>query len=145
LAEALQPERGRKPGEPVKTAFFALAIFVAFAEASAPGPSISYFTNLRDIRIVQPGVQNYFVVDEEVWNRARPDLADLRIYEGESQVQYALSEQRGGISSREEPVRIVNLGSVGGRTEFDLDMGQIAGIGVLRLRRHFALRSTGGA
>jgi hypothetical protein len=71
----------------VKTAFFALAIFVAFAEASAPGPSISYFTNLRDIRIVQPGVQNYFVVDEEVWNRARPDLADLRIYEGESQVQ----------------------------------------------------------
>jgi hypothetical protein len=117
----------------MKTASFTLATLVAFAAASAIGPAISYFTNVRDIRISQPGVQNYFVVDEEVWNRARPDLADLRIYDGESQVQYALSEQRGGISSREEPARIVNLGSVGGHTEFDLDMGQIAEYDRIRL------------
>lgn len=117
----------------MKTASFALAIFVAFAAASDPGPSISYFTNVRDIQISRAGVQNYFVVDEEVWNRARPDLADLRIYDGESQVQDALSEQRGGVSSREEPARIVNLGSVGGRTEFDLDMGQIAEFDRIRL------------
>jgi Protein of unknown function (DUF3999) len=117
----------------MKTVSFALAISVAFAAASATGPAISYFTNVRDSRISQPGVQNYFVVDEEVWNRARSDLADLRIYDGESQVQYALSEQRGGISSHEEPARIVNLGSVGGRTEFDLDMGQIAEYDRIRL------------
>ena len=79
-------------------------------------------------------MQNYFVVDEEIWNRARPDLADLRIYDGESQVQYALSEQRGGTSSHEESARILNLGSVGGRTEFDLDMGQIGEYDRIRLQ-----------
>jgi len=104
---------------------FVLALFVALAAASTQEPSTSYFTNVRDLRVSQPDGQNYFVVDEEIWSRARPDLADLRIYEGESQVQYALSEQRGGTSSREEPARILNLGSVGGRTEFDLDLGQI--------------------
>ena len=86
-------------------------------------PSPSYFTNVRDIHTVQASPQNYFIVDEEIWTRARPDLADLRIYDGESQVQYALSEQRGGTSTHEEPARILNLGSVGGHTEFDLDLG----------------------
>ena len=95
---------------------------------------ISYFTNVRDIRISQPGVQNYFVVDEEIWTRARPSLADLRIYDGKAQVQYALSEQRGGTSSQEEPAKILNLGSVGGHTEFDLDIGQIAEYDRIRLQ-----------
>ena len=95
------------------------------------GPSISYFTNVRDVRISQADRQNYFVVDEEIWTHARPDLADLRIYDGESQVQYALSEQRGGTSSHEAAAKILNLGSVGGHTEFDLDMGKIA-----RVRPH---------
>ncbi len=108
----------------MKTVSFALAVVAAVGMASTPGPSISYFTNVRDVNISQPGVQNYFVVDEEIWNRARPDLEDLRIYDGETQVQYALSEQRGGVSSQEIPAKILNLGSVGGRTEFDLDMGQ---------------------
>ena len=93
--------------------------------ALAQGPSISYFTNVRDVRISQAEQQNYFVVDEEIWSRARPDLADLRIYDGDSQVQYALSEQRGGTSSHETAARILNLGSVGGRTEFDLDMSNL--------------------
>ena len=96
--------------------------------------SISYFTNLRDIHVSQPGVQNYFAVDEEVWSRARPDLGDLRIYDGETQVQYALSVQHGGISSQEEVARILNLGNVGGHTEFDLDMGQIAEYDRIRLQ-----------
>ena len=98
------------------------------------GPGISYFTNIRDIRISHPGVQNYLVVDEEIWRWARPDLGDLRIYDGDSQVQYALSVQRGGTSSQEEMVRILNLGSAGGRTEFDLDMGPIAEYDRIRLR-----------
>src|ERR1700690_4053402 len=101
-----------------------LALFLAFVLATAPGPSISYFSNVRDISISQTGGQNYFAVDEEVWNHARPDLADLRIYDGDSQVQYALREQHGGVSSHEEPAKILNLGSVGGRTDFDLDMEQ---------------------
>lgn len=101
---------------------------------AARGPVISYFTNVRDIRVSEPGVQNYFVVDPEIWGRAVRDLDDLRIYDAETQVQYALVVQRGGMSSREEPARILNLGSIGGRTEFDLDMGQISEYDRIRLQ-----------
>ena len=96
-------------------------------------PVLSYFTNTRDLRVAQPGLQNYFVVDEEIWSRARADLSDLRIYDGETQVQYALSVQRGGTSNQEEVVRILNLGAVKGRTEFDLDMGRLAEYDRIRL------------
>ncbi|MGH9504959.1 MAG: DUF3999 family protein [Terriglobales bacterium] len=108
----------------MKSGSFLLAL--ALALALIQGPSISYFTNTREIRVQEPGVQNYFVVDEEIWKRARPDLADLRIYDGTSQVQYALREQRAATSSQETAAKILNLGSVGGRTEFDLDMRDIA-------------------
>jgi hypothetical protein len=122
----------------MKSIFFALGLIVALVAPLTPEPSIAYFSNVRDLRISQSGSQNYFAVDEEIWNHARPDLADLRIYDGESQLQYALSEQRGGISSQEQSARILNLGSVGGRTEFDLDMldtnpGQIGEYDRIRL------------
>ena len=122
----------------MKSFLFALGLVAALNTPLTPEPSISYFTNVRDLRISQPASQNYFAVDEEIWNRARPDLADLRIYDGESQVQYALSEQRGGTSSQEASAKILNLGSVGGRTEFDLDMfdgntGQIGEYDRIRL------------
>ena len=45
--------------------------------SATPEPSISYFTNLRDVHISQPVQQNFFVVDEEIWSHTRPDLADL--------------------------------------------------------------------
>ena len=122
----------------MRSFFLALGLVAALSAPLTPEPSISYFTNVRDLRISQPAAQNYFAVDEEIWNRARPDLADLRIYDGESQVQYALSEQRGGTSSQEASAKILNLGSVGGRTEFDLDMfdgstGQIGEYDRIRL------------
>ena len=108
-------------------------MIVALGAALAQGPSISYFTNVRDVRISQAGRQNYFVVDEEIWAHARPDLADLRIYDGESQVQYALSEQRGGTSSHEAAAKYSTLGIVAGHTEFDLDLGKIAEYDRIRL------------
>jgi hypothetical protein len=101
--------------------------------AATQGPEFSYFTNVRDIRVAQPGVQNYFLVDGEIWSRSRPDLGDMRIYDGERQVQYALSEQRGDTSVKEETARILNLGSVGEHTEFDLDMEQAAEYDRVRL------------
>ena len=110
------------------------ALVLALGAPLTGGPLISYFTNVRDVHISQSEQQNYFVVDEEIWARARPDLADLRIYDGETQVQYALSEQRGGTSSHEEPARILNLGSVGGHTEFDLDMAEIGEYDRIRLQ-----------
>ncbi len=99
----------------------------------ASGPSRSYFTNLRDMSIKSTDRQNYLVVDEEIWNHARPDLGDLRIYDNETQAPYVLVEQRGGTSSEERPAKILNLGVVNGHTVFDLDAGEIPEYDRIRL------------
>ncbi len=117
-------------GTPGSLSLFFILLLVL---AAGPGPSISYFSDVREVRIPQTGVQNYFVVDEEIWRHARPDLADLRIYDGETQVQFALSEQRSGASIQESAARILNLGSVRGSTEFDLDMNGVGEYDRLRL------------
>ena len=118
----------------MRSASCLFAFLLALGAPFTGGPSISYFSNVRDISISQPEQQNYFVVDEEIWARARPDLADLRLYDGDTQVQYALSEQRGGTSSHEAAAKILNLGSVGGRTEFDLDMSEVGEYDRIRLQ-----------
>src|SRR5208283_5813885 len=78
--------------------------------------------------------QNFFIIDEEIWNHSRPDLGDLRLYDGDSPVQYSLSEQRAGTSSEEVKAKILNLGSVSGHTEFDLDTQGLAEYDRIRLR-----------
>lgn len=112
--------------------FLALLLCVLAAPAALE-PAIPYFTNVREVHIAQPGQQNYFVVDEEIWNHARPDLSDLRLYDGDAQMQFALSEQRAATSSEQIAVKILNLGRVAGHTEFDLDVGQIAEYDRIRL------------
>jgi hypothetical protein len=49
-------------------------------------------------------------------------------------VQYALSEQRASISSEEVEAKILNLGSVSGHTEFDLDTEGLAEYDRIRVR-----------
>jgi hypothetical protein len=100
----------------------------------AHGPTISFLSNVRDVRITAPGRQNYFVVDEELWQHARPDLADLRLFDGSTQVPYAVTLERGGVSSAETPAKILNLGSVAGKTEFDLDSAGIPEYDHVRLQ-----------
>jgi hypothetical protein len=105
--------------------------------ANPPEPAIPYFSNVRDVHVVQPARQNFFIVDDELWTHSRPDLGDLRLYDEESPespVQYALSEQRAGVSSEEVEAKILNLGSVSGHTEFDLDAQGLAEYDRIRLR-----------
>jgi hypothetical protein len=118
----------------MKLAGALLLVFVVVAAPGPPEPAISYFTNVRDVHIAQPDRQNFFLVDEELWTHSRPDLGDLRLYDGEMPVQYAFSEQRAGVSSEEVEAKILNLGSVSGHTEFDLDVGGIAEYDRIRLR-----------
>lgn len=99
-----------------------------------PDQAITYFTNVRDVQISRSDRQNFFVVDEEIWHHSRPDLADLRLYDADTPVQYALSEQRAGVSSGETEAKILNLGSVKGHTEFDLDANGIPEYDRIRLR-----------
>jgi hypothetical protein len=111
-----------------------LLLFGAAGADSRPEAAIPYFTNVREVRIAEPGRQNFIVVDEELWNHSRPDLADLRLYDEGSPVQYALSEQRAGVSSEEASAKILNLGTVAGHTEFDLDVEGTAEYDRVRLR-----------
>jgi hypothetical protein len=114
-----------------------LAALLLLLVADAPPratQAISYFTNIRDVHTSRADRQNFFVVDEELWSHSRPDLGDLRLYDGNSPVQYALSEQRAGVSSEEAEAKILNLGSVSGHTEFDLDAEGIAQYDRVRLR-----------
>ena len=102
--------------------------------ANPPEAAIPYFSNVRDVPIAQPDRQNFFLADEELWSHSRADLGDLRLYDGESPVQYALSEQRAGISTEEVEAKILNLGTVSGHTEFDLDTQGLAEYDRIRLR-----------
>jgi len=111
-----------------------LALVLLADAPTRPEQAIPYFTNVRDVQVSQPDRQNFFVVDEELWNHSRPDLGDLRLYSGDSPVQYSLSEQRAGISSEEVEAKILNLGSVSGHTEFDLDTQGLAEYDRIHLR-----------
>jgi len=114
--------------------FFAFTILLCAVLDLVQSPQLSFLSNVRDVRIATPERQNYFVVDEELWQHARPDLSDLRLFDGETQVPYAMTIERGGVSSAETQARILNLGSVGGQTEFDLDAGGISEYDHVRLQ-----------
>lgn len=118
----------------MKLAAAVIMLFVLADAPTRPEAAIPYFTNVRDVQIAQTGLQNYFVVDEELWTHARSDLGDLRLMDGDSPVQYALSEQRAGTTSEEVEAKILNLGSVSGHTEFDLDAQGLAEYDRIRLR-----------
>lgn len=99
------------------TLLFSLLVFVVAPEADP-----RYFGFVRDVQIPQADRQNFLVLDADVFAHSREDLADLRLYDGDRQVPYKLSEARGGSISEEREVRILNLAAVGDHTEFDLDM-----------------------
>jgi hypothetical protein len=101
--------------------------------ALAAGPAVSDFTRARGISTNAQHPTNYFVVDEEILQHARPDLADLRIFNGETQVPYALAVQSAGLQSSEHEAKILNLGVVGGKTEFDLDLSETVPYNRIRL------------
>ena len=100
-------------------AAFVLAVSVAALGYDA---AIPYFARSRNLSVSSPEKQNYAIIDADIWKLSRNDLADIRIYDGQSQVPYALVKQSGGSANQETAVKILNLGSVAGHTEFDLDV-----------------------
>ena len=93
-----------------------LIFVVAGYEAGIP-----YFSHTRSTTVTAPEKQNYLVLDADVWKYARPDLSDLRLYDGQLQVPYVLRKQSGGSTTQESQAKVLNLGEVAGHTEFDLD------------------------
>ncbi len=96
---------------------FILIILVNAAVAT----SLAY---LKYARPVQPGAagQNYVTVDEQIWRHARPDLGDLRLYSGDTERPYALMVERGSSEHERRSLRVLQQASVGGKTQFLVDM-----------------------
>src|SRR5690348_4748220 len=98
-----------------------LAVAAIVFAAGTYEAAIPYFARTRTVTVTAPDKQNYLVVDAEIWKYSRPELSDVRLYDGQSQVPYVLTRQTGGSRTEESRAKILNLGSVAGRAEFDID------------------------
>jgi hypothetical protein len=117
----------------MKQACWVLFAFI-FLQISHYDPATPYFGHVRDVTIATSGKQNYVVVDSNVWAHSRADLADVRLYDGQAQVPYVIKQRRGGVSSVEQEAKVLNLGSVAGHTEFDINVGDLPEYDRVRLR-----------
>jgi hypothetical protein len=91
----------------------------------AASPSISYFKYQRQIQATDSSGQHYAVVDETFWRHAHPDLNDLRLYAGEKEVPFQLTVERGGTETELKKFRVLEPATVGGKTQFLLDMSAV--------------------
>jgi hypothetical protein len=98
---------------------------ILLTAAFLAGPSIPYFKYQRPVQ-AQPGGQRYVAVDEQVWKNSRPDLGDLRLYNGPQEVPYALLLERGSRESDTKDVRVLQQSVVGGKTQFVIEMEGVA-------------------
>ncbi len=118
----------------MKTLMALSALFMAIAATPAREAQIAYFRNLRQVQNAAPGRQTYIVIDEAVWQHARPDLADLRLYAGDREVPYALTVQSGHAAGGETAAKLLNAGRVHGQTQFLLDMQGLPEYNEVRLQ-----------
>jgi hypothetical protein len=97
------------------------------------GPAIPYFRYQKPVQ-AQPGGQRFLAVDEQTWKNARRDLGDLRLYSGQQEVPYALMVERGGRENDNKDVRVLQQSVVGGKTQFMIDMTDVAEYDHIALR-----------
>jgi hypothetical protein len=65
-------------------------------------------------------------VDDAIWQHARPDLGDLRLYSGQTEVPYALVTERGGTEHEQKSVPVFQQSTMQGKTQFMVDMSGLA-------------------
>ena len=66
------------------------------------------------------------MVDEAIWQHARPDLGDMRLYSAEHEIPYALETERGGAEIEQKEIRVLQPVTIAGKTQFLLDMSGLA-------------------
>jgi hypothetical protein len=98
----------------------ALAALILFAS-----PSVSYFRYQRPVQLLATG-QQYIVVDEAIWKHARPDLADLRLYNGQTETPYSLVIECDSQQRQRTPVPLLQQSTVAGKTQFLINMSALA-------------------
>jgi uncharacterized protein DUF3999 len=85
-----------------------------------------HFSNTRAVAVKDTAHQNYAVVDQDIWQYSRPDLADIRLYSPDGEeVPYSLREKRGGGSAGEVTLQPLELGRKDGQTEFAVDLSSV--------------------
>ncbi len=89
------------------------------------GPAMSYFQYQRTLQPAGTG-QRYFVVDQNIWQHARPDLSDLRLYDGQTETAYTLITQRGSEQEQRTSLPVLQQSKVDGKTQFLIDMSALA-------------------
>lgn len=100
----------------MKTIWCVLALLVVI------GPSIAYFRYEREMQPAASAGQHYAIVDETLWSHARPDLQDLRLYFAGKEIPYAVTIETGSSETEQRILRILQPASIGGKTQFLLDM-----------------------
>ena len=92
----------------------------------ASSPAITYFKYQRPIGAASEGGQHYAVVDETVWQHSLPNLDDLRIYAAGKEIPYARRTMWGSRETEQKTVRVLQPGTLGGKTQFLLDMSGVS-------------------
>jgi hypothetical protein len=119
----------------MKESRLALLVALLCVSATASDLNPAYFSNVRDVRISHPGRQNYLVVDSELWDKGNSDLGDLRLVTPSgTEIPYALVVKRGSTSTHETEVKVLQLGTVTGATDFVLDVSAVPEYDHVRLR-----------
>jgi Protein of unknown function (DUF3999) len=99
----------------------ALLCFALFAASP-----VTYLKYERPIHLSTSGVQQYIVVDEAIWEHARPDLGDLRLYDGDSEIPYSIVTERDSLQRERTAVPVLQQSTVAGKTQFLIDMVSLA-------------------
>jgi hypothetical protein len=91
----------------------------------AAGTSISYFKYERPVQL-SGSKQQYIAVDETIGQHARADLGDLRLYADSTEVPYSLVREQGTLEQERRDVPVLQQSTVGGKTQFLIDMSGLA-------------------
>ncbi|UWZ85332.1 DUF3999 domain-containing protein [Occallatibacter riparius] len=97
------------------------AAWLLLAAAAVPAADIHYFRYTRPVEATSANGQACVAIDPAVFAHAAPGLADLRLYNGASEVPYALRVASSPTVAAVD-VAALNAGSSGGATVFDAAM-----------------------
>ena len=89
--------------------------------AQAPDGGVAHMRYLRQVVVTAGDRPHYVVIDEEMWARARRDLADLRLQRADGRpVPYALRAHGEERRADDVRARILQPGRLGGATRFSV-------------------------
>jgi Protein of unknown function (DUF3999) len=104
----------------VSKLFLALLAMVLAISASP-----AYFKYRRQVQPIDSAGQHYIIVDEALWRHTGPDLNDLRMYAAEKEVPYKMTVEMGRGETEQKQFRVLQPASIGGKTQFLLDMSSV--------------------